>query len=316
MKLKIRILFKKILHLFMWFLIAFIGYFLLAIVVILDKFILTESVAKPVVYTFYSTIFMFGALLAWPFGVQLLAGIDWWWAIISGVTFGLGLWTIFIAIKKGEASHISPFNGAVITIATYLIASLFLGEVLTRRQIIGIIILVFATCLLSFEKSKKHNGWHIGFVWAMVSGILFAISHVTAKYLYEVYPFLTGFIWSRFFIGLVGLATLFSSDVRKIFAKKVVKKEKTAQKNVFTLVFFDKILAVAAIILIQYAAALGSVSLVMALSGLQFMLLFVMIYALTKFLPNLFKEYFTAQELRLELAATALVVIGSALFVI
>ena len=82
------------------------------------------------------------------------------------------------------------------------------------------------------------------------------------------------------------------------------------------LVVVDKILAVVAIVLIQYASALGSVSLVIALSGLQFMLLFVMIYILTKFLPNLFKEYFTAKELELELVATVLVVIGSALFVV
>lgn len=305
----------------MWFIFAFLGYFLLATVVILDKFILTKSVSKPVVYTFYSTIFMFGAILAWPFGVRLLVGVDWLWAMVSGSTFGLALWAIFIAIKKGEASHISPFNGAVITIATYLLASVFLGEALTRLQIIGMIILVFASCLLSFEKSKNHNGFHIGFVWAIISGILFGISHVTAKYLYEIYPFLTGFVWSRFFIGLVGLVTLFSHDVRKIFARKVIKKgELLLARHSFSdggaIIVVDKILAMVAIILIQYAAALGSVSLVVALSGLQFILLFVMIYALTKFLPNLFREYFTAEELQLELVATVLVVIGSALFVI
>lgn len=304
----------------MWFLVAFLGYFLLAVVVILDKFILTESVSKPIIYTFYSTIFMFGALLAWPFGVQLLVGIDWLWAIISGVTFGLALWTMFIAMKKGEASHISPFNGAVITIATYLIASVFLGEVLTRLQIIGMIILVFASCLLSFEKSKEHNGFHIGFIWAAISGILFGISHVTAKYLYEIYPFITGFIWSRVFIGLVGLTTLFSSEVRKVFVPKkpsrLILVRKKAKKNTLVLVVVDKILAVLAVVLIQYASALGSVSLVIALSGLQFMLLFVMIYVLTKFLPKLFNEFFTKQELEVELVATVLVAIGSVLFVI
>lgn len=299
----------------MWFLVAFIGYFLLATVIILDKFILTKSVSKPIVYTFYSTIFMFGALLAWPFGVKMLSGRDWLWAITSGVAFGLGLWTMFIAMKKGEASHINPFNGAAVTVATYLIASVFLGEVLTMLQLIGMVILIFASCLLSFEKSKEHNGFHIGFVWAAVSGILFAVSHVSAKYLYEIYPFLTGFVWSRAFIGLVGLFTLFSPEVRQIFRRKE-KKEKKAGRNTLAIVVVDKILAVLAVILVQYAAALGSVSLVMALSGLQFMLLFVMIYALTKFMPNLFREYFTREEIEVEIVATVLVVIGSALFVI
>jgi len=197
----------------MWFFFAFLGYLLLAVVFILDKLILTKSVSKPVVYTFYSTIFLFGALLAWPFGVELLDGLDWLLAMFSGITFGFGVWTLFKGLKTGETSHISPFSGALITIFTYLIADYFLGEKLTDIQIVGIVILVFSSLLLSFEKSRKFNGFHIGFLWAALSGLLFAFSHVSAKYLYEVYPFLTGFVWTRAFIGLVGLFTLFFPSV-------------------------------------------------------------------------------------------------------
>ena len=82
----------------MWFIFACLGYFLLALVFILDKLILTKSVSKPVVYTFYSTIFLFGALLAWPFGVELLNDFDWIVAIFSGVTFGLAMWALFIGL--------------------------------------------------------------------------------------------------------------------------------------------------------------------------------------------------------------------------
>src|SRR3990167_9089046 len=137
----------------MWFTIALIGYFLLALVFILDKLILTKSVTHPVVYTFYSTIFMFGTLLAWPFGVELLLGSDWLWAIISGVAFGFGLWTMFIAVKGGEASHVNPFVGAVVTIFTFVLSYFFLFEDLTGWQMGGLVALVFASFLLSFEKS-------------------------------------------------------------------------------------------------------------------------------------------------------------------
>ena len=279
----------------------------------MDKFILTKSLSQPVVYTFYSTIFMFGALLAWPFGVGWLAGIDWLWAVISGLAFGLGLWTFYIAIKKGEASHINPFNGAIITVATYLISSNFLGEELSQTQLAGIGLLVFASFLLSFEKSRGHNGFHIGFIWAVISGVLFATSHILAKYLYEAYPFLTGFVWTRFFIGLVGLFTLLYPSVRKSFCKN---KEKTTGKHVISIVVLNKILAVISVVLVQYAAAIGSITLVMALSGTQFVLMFILIYLLTKFIPSVFKEYFTKKELWVELIAVILVAFGSALFVL
>ena len=182
----------------MWFSVAVTGYFLLAVVVILDKLIVSKSEVKPVIYTFYSTIFMLAAPLVFLFvDFGWLRGADWLWALISGVTFGFGLWTLYLAVKKGEVSHISPFNGAAITFFIYLLSSFFLSEKLNSVQIAGMAILVFASLLLSFEKTRTHSGFHSGFLWAVLSGLLFAISHVSVKYLYGIYPFWTGFIWSR-----------------------------------------------------------------------------------------------------------------------
>ena len=300
----------------MWFFFALLGYFLLAVVFILDKFILTKAVGKPVVYTFYSTIFMFGTLLAWPLGVELLRGSDWTWALVSGVAFGLALWTLFIAVKTGEASHINPFNGAIITTATFGLSAIFLGERLSATQLLGMAILIVASFILSFETSRQHRGWHMGFVWAIVSGILFGISHVSAKYLYEIYPFLTGFVWTRATTGLVGLAVLFAPAVRQAFKRTRREKPKTqAKRPAFSIVIITKALAILAVILIQYAMAISSVSLVAALSGLQFALMFGLVFVLTKFAPRIFKEYFTKQELAVQTVGIMLVMMGSVLLV-
>ncbi len=305
----------------LWFIIALIGYLLLAVVFVLDKLILTKSVSKPVVYTFYSTIMMFAVIVAWPFGVEMLNGIDWFWALVSGLAFGFALWTMFIAVKKGEASHINPFMGAVITIATYITSYLFLAESLSPVQIWGIVILVFASFLLSFEKSRNGSGFHMGFVWAILAGIFFAISHVSAKYLYDIYPFLTGFVWTRFTTGFVGLICLAYPSVRRVFKKKqkTEKKQKKipyAKKHALGIVVANKAIGVVAVILLQYAIAIGSVTLVNAMSGLQYVLMFLLIFILTKLAPKVFKEYFTKRELLMQTIAIILVVIGSAMFVL
>lgn len=303
----------------MWFIFALVGYFFLALTFILDKIILTKSLDKPVVYTFYSTIFMFGALFAFPLGVDFLKGIDWWWAIVSGMAFGFALWTLYKAVKSGEASHINPFNGAMVTISVYALSSFFLAEKLSNLQIIGIVILAGASLLLSFENSKKHKGFHMGFLWAFISGILFAISHVSAKYLYEIYPFLTGFVWTRATTGIVGLLVLFFPSVRKSFTHKKNKKElpKTnAKRHVGSIVVATKILGVVAVVLIQYAISLGSVSLVTALSGLQYVCMFLLILFFTRFVPKVFHEYFTKKERALEWVAIFLVCLGSVMFVL
>ncbi len=298
----------------MWFVIALLGYLLFAIVFVLDKFILTKTVGKPIVYTFYSTIFMLAALLAWPFGVELLAGVDWLWAIVSGVTFGFALWAMFIAVKKGEASHINPFLGGFITIFTFGFAAIFLSETLSEFQLAGMVILIFASLLLSFEKRKGTSGIHIGYAWAILAGLLFAISHTTAKYIYELYPFITGFVWTRTTTGLVGLLLLCYPSVRRTFKKKEKTKKKT-KKHVFAIVFSDKALSVIATILIQYAIAIGSVTLVNAMVGIQYVMMFLLILFMTRFFPKVFKEYVTKRELAVQWMSLFLVVIGSAMFV-
>lgn len=303
----------------LWFIIAILGYALLAIVMILDKFIVSKSVSKPVVYTFYSTIIMFGALFAWPIiGFDLLHGtFDWSIALLSGLGFGFGMWALYIAVKKGEATHINPFGGAFVTIGSYVFASLFLGESLNLLQQFGIIVLIAASILLSAEKSKKHHGFHSGFVWAAISGLCFAVSHTTSKYLYDIYPFWTAFIWTRAFVGVVGIITLFSPAVWKTFQKKNKKPAKSyAKRNAVSLMLSNKLLGVVSVVFIQYAIAIGSVTMVNALAGVQFVLMFVFVYLLTTFTPKLFKEYFTKREIRIQIIALLLVLVGSFLFVI
>lgn len=293
----------------MFLVLASIGYILLGIAFILDKVILTKSVDKPIIYTFYSTIIMFGVLCALPFTPKpFLVGIDWWWAIISGCAFGFALWTLYSALQKGEASHIHPFNGAVVTIATYALATNILGESLTSSQHIGIVLLAGSSLLFSFEKSKFHNGVHIGFLWAMISGILFAVSHITAKYLYSSYDFLPAFIWTRATTGVVGMLCLLSPAVWRSWKKKKTSPKKAAG---IYLIFINKAISILAVILIQYAAAIGSVAVVFALAGLQYAFLFLGVLLLSKYKPRWFKEDTTTKELVVQGIAVVLLLVGS-----
>lgn len=298
-----------------WFFIAFAGYVLQAIVYILDKKILTNAISKPVVYTFYSTIFLLPIFIAIPFGTESVQLVDMGVAMISGLTFGFGLWCMFLAVKQGEATHINPFIGATIAVATYALSYIFFQEVLTNIQLIGIVFVVFGSLLLSLEKSNKQIGLHKGFLWALSAGILFAVSHIAAKYMYMHYSFYTGIVYTRGSIGLVGLITLLYPSVRSSILFKN-KKTKKRRLTTISMVVSNKILGIFSLLLIQYAIAIGSVVLVNAMAGLQYALMFVFIYMLTKFTPKLFKEVFTKREIFVEITALIFMVIGSVLFVL
>jgi hypothetical protein len=54
----------------------------------------------------------------------------------------------------------------------------------------------------------------------------------------------------------------------------------------------------------------------MAMSGIQYILMFLMILLSTKIIPKIFKEYFTKKELLVEWIAIILVLVGSILFIV
>jgi len=93
----------------------------------------------------------------------------------------------------------------------------FLHESLGAYKLLAIFILIIGSLLVSFEKSAQHNGLHMGMLLGVFSSLLFAISHVAAKYSYDAYGFYSGFVWTRGFLGVFGILLLLSPSVRKIF---------------------------------------------------------------------------------------------------
>ncbi len=300
-------------------LFACIGYCSLAVAFVLDKKILTTSVT-PIVYTFYSTIVMLGALILFPlFGFSWLQGIDWVIASISGVSFGGALYVLYVSLSHGEASHIHPLNGAAVTIATFILSALVLQESLSLFQKIGVGVLVISSCLLAYEKKRRRkiSSMHVFFL-AIISGVLFALSHVSAKYLYTMYEFWPAFTWTRVTTVLVALICLCFPEVWRTFRPKATWWSRFHKKNTGTklpIVFFNKGLSIVAVLCIQYAIALGSATLVLALSGLQYAIMFFLIVIVSRYARSFFYESIKKEEMYAECAGIMLIVIGSLLFV-
>jgi uncharacterized membrane protein len=286
--------------------IAILGYTLLAVVAILDKSILEKSVKKPSVYLFYSTIFFFLAFLALPW-IEPISSLGVLISVFSGLTFGFGMWAMFNALEYGEASHVTPFVGAVVAISTFFFSITLLGENLSVSIKIGLLFLVIASILLSVERNKKHTGFHRGFIWAFLAGILYGLSHVSAKLMYELYPFFTGLVWTKGMVGLVSIVTIFVPGVLVAILNKGKDKIKDGGARV---VIWDKVLGLIAVILIQYAISKGSVTVVNGLAGIQYAFMFVFIYFLTKFKPSTFSEKFTRREMVVEIVAIVFMIIG------
>ena len=82
------------------------------------------------------------------------------------------------------------------------------------------------------------------------------------------------------------------------------------------LIVTDKVLGVVAVVLIQYAIAVGSVTLVNALAGVQYAFLVVVVGLLSAFSPRLFKEEYRRGEMAQEAFAVFIIGVGLALLIV
>lgn len=299
-----------------WLPIAMLGYGSFALVSILDKFILSKAVPKASVFVFYNCLFLLPLLFLWPFVLLPSTLAEWAMVVISGFCFSLSLWAQYIAVQKSEVSHVGPLIGAVIASFSLLLSVGFLGVQLENKFLFAVIILIIGTFLISFENSKAHNGWHAGMLWGVVSGLLASFYYISAKFVYGEFDFFSGLILIMGSAGLLALPLLFLKSVRmEVFSKKKNVKKESLKNHAWIIIFWNKVLAVVGLVLVQYAVSLGPVALVNSLQGFQYGLLIILVALFSKYKPKLFKEEYTRVEIIQEVLAVLLIAVGLALLV-
>jgi drug/metabolite transporter (DMT)-like permease len=297
----------------MWLIIALVSYIAAAVVSILDKFILSNEKVSPLRFVFYSTIFVTPLFFLAPWTQLPVSWLDWLAAILVGFGFAGGLWTMYLGIAKSEISHIGPLIGGIIPLFVLLFSRVFLRETISGRQLLAIFLLVLGSLLISSEYTGKKQEWHGAIAWGLVAAILFAVSHVAAKYLYNQIGFVGGFVWGRGFTGLFGVLLLLVPGFwRELFSSRMKWFRIKTSVSKLTLVAIDKILAVAALVLVQYAIFLGSVTVVNALAGVQYAFLLILVGVMSRFSPNRFHEEYSKTEIIQEIVSVVIIAIGLA----
>ncbi len=300
----------------MFIILALIGYGFQAFDLILNKFILEKTTVKPTLFLFYSTITALPVFLLLPFGTERLIGVtDYGVALCSGLMFAAALAAMYTAIQESEISHIGPLLGAVIPFFVLILSYFFLREVIVTQELLGIGVLILGSLIIAFEKSRLHHGFHRGIVWAVLAGFLFAVSHVSAKYMYDLHGFLTGFVYTRGFSGIVGIALLALPSIRKTLFAVKQKTVPTKSLGQASIVVIEKLVAFFGVVFLQYATAIGSVTIVNALAGAQFALLIGLVALLSKVRPAVFKEDFEKREITQEAIGVAVIALGLMLII-
>jgi drug/metabolite transporter (DMT)-like permease len=294
----------------MFIAIALVGYFILAFVNWLDKYVVSVRRSSAVVAV-YATVIALPLFIFVPLGAGYLrSSFDYVIAFVSGAAFALALLTMYEGFKETELSHSAPLTGALTTISVAVIGYFILGEVLSGRQWLGVLVLSVAALTFAVQRTRERFVWSNAMLYLLLAGILFGVSHTAAKYLYTEYGFYTGLIWSRAMMGVAGLALLLIPRVRRLVMTSLRKRPQKSSTNSTVIVVGNRCLGVVGILLVQWASALGSVVIVNALQGLQYAVLIVGIIVLGKRAPQRSREFFTVGEFFQEGGALIGMIVG------
>jgi len=259
-----------------WLIIIILVYFLLAFVSLGDKYLL-KGPPSPKIYVFYIGLLGILALLLIPFvGFSIPGILGILFCLLAGTMYIFAILGACEGLEKFEASRIIPAIGGFMPLFIFGLIYLFSwgqGEILSFKEIIAFILLIFGSIFISWNPLKK-----VSFKSLQVSAVtafLFALSFVLAKYVYLMMPFWTGFIWIRISAFIIALFFILFKEVREeIFSRKSSFSKKTS-----ALFLLNQSVGAGAFILQNWAIALAGIaylSIISALQGIQYVFLFIL----------------------------------------
>lgn len=291
-----------------WLLIVVIAYGLNAVAIAIDKALLKRVVPQPLAYTIGITLLGGLTVVLWPIQFALPPATLLPLIMLAGGTFVAGLFCMFSGLQRGDASQVTPLIGGTSPLVVAVLAYIFLSERLSQGQWLGFLVIVAGTVLISWPVSRRRGGAVPR--WAIPAAVLFAISYVATKALYSTSEFLPAFIWIRLAAAAVGGLLLLWPGVWPTW-RRTFTRSPGSSRAVFGV---GQATGAVSMVLVSWAIALTSVSLVNALQGLQYVFLFAIVLGLRSRHPKLLDENLTRRVYLQKIVAIGLIGVGLALF--
>ena len=287
--------------------IAIVAHFLIGASLVWDKILLGETEKQSVVnYVFWlGAISIFGCIVG-AFGMKMPSVGLLLIALAAGICDLVATYFYYKALKSGEASQTLAIMGGFAPLATALIGIPLLHTQLKGMSIWGFALMVIGGFFMFF--SERINVRKILPLVVMASGF-FGISNVFQKMAFDALGFTTGFVFFSIGVFLCALTLL----LRKKWRDEIFTSSKDTQPKSKIGYFSNRLVSGVGSFLVAFAISRAHPDLVSAISGVRYATIFIGVYLLTKFRPQVLKEAFTGWTLTAKSIATALIIAGLAI---
>lgn len=285
------------------FILAIVAQLFNALIVLIDKHIVTRTaVSSPTAYAFYVASLSSVVLFMVPWGVVHMPDLyTIYLSLVIGLSFVISIVLLYSVLKIAATTDVIPWLVAISTVATFVFGSLFLNENLPQSFIPALALFVLSMFFVGHFRFNARS-----FFFIACSGVLFGASAVFLKVLFSHTSFADGFFWSRMGNVFGALLLLLMPSCRSV----VFGHSRQIIKHVGVLIITNRILGGLAFLLTIYAIHLGSVSVVNALSSLQFLFVFVLIFLLRNVMSEQFEHEFRPGHVTHKVVSMALIIAG------
>ncbi|MEA3343771.1 MAG: EamA family transporter [archaeon] len=270
-----------------WLIYTIITYFLWALTNVIDKSLLDKKFKSPFIYTLLGGLFHLVVIILVPFvGFSMPSLSNVIIGLFTGALLLACLIPYFRALSYDDASIVVPL-GSITALMVLVLSFIFLEESLSERELIAFFLFLFGGVLLSTKNTTfKKVQFTPALKYILISSFMFACTLILMKYTFNNVPFFEGFILLRMGTAVACAILLVNKDIMSHF--KIQYKELTLKAK---LVFAsNQIIGISGQFFFNLAISLGSVSLINAANGIQYVFLFILAIILTVFFPKIFKE--------------------------
>ena len=285
------------------FLIALIAHSLIGISLVWDKVLLKRKGTQ----NLFAYVFWLGAISIFG-SVLVFFGFKWPGFKLAGLAFASGLLDLiasffyYSALKSGEASDELAAMGGFGPVLTALI-SIPLLKTTIGGSLTGFILMTLGGFTMFFAEKVPLKKMLPRIVLAAGG---FGLMNVLQKIVFNHTNFVSGYVFFT-------LGTFFGSMALLVppsWRRQVFETSEKAQPRSRFWYMFNRFLAGVGSFLVVYALSHASPSIVQAISGARYAVIFIGAYLITKFKPLWFHEDFTGRALIAKVAGTCLVIAG------
>lgn len=284
-------------------LIAIVAHGLIGISLVWDKVLLRRKGMQNLAsYVFWlGAISIFGLVLI-GFGFHMPSWPTAGLAVVAGFCDLLASWFYYAALKAGEASEELAVMGGFTPVATVLLSIPLLG-IRFHGQLPGFVVMTLGGFVMFFAEKLPLSRV---LPRVLAAAILFGLTDVLQKMVFNSAKFVSGYVF--FTIGTTLGA--FSLLLRPTWRRQIFRNSAEAPPRSKAGYMLNRFVAGVGSFLVVFAVSRTSPSMVEAISGVRYVVIFIGAFLITRWVPSWFREDFTRRALVIKLVGTGLVIAG------